>query len=74
MVKPLCCVIFFYTKYIVFGIVSIHQFLGCFSVNCHPKINYLVIDQEINTVGNFYSIENQFIEHLTKATEDRSKE
>ena len=33
------------SKYIVFKIVSIHQFLGCCSVNCHPKMDYLVTDQ-----------------------------
>ena len=55
-------------KYIVSKIFSIHQFMGCFSVNCHPKIDYLVIDQEINTADNFDSMDSQSINHITKAT------
>ena len=54
--------------------VSIHQFLGCCSVNCHPKIDYLVKGQEINTVDNFGSMDSQYIKDLTKATEYSTKE
>ena len=63
-----------YTKYIVFRTVSIHQFLGCCIVSCNPKIDYLVTDQETNTMDNFESVYSLSIKHLTKATEDRSKE
>ena len=54
--------------------VSIHQLLGCCIVNCHTKIEYLVTDQEINTVDNFESMDSQYIKHLTKATEYSAKE
>ena len=62
------------TKYILSEKVSIHQFLGCCSVNCHPKIDCLVIDQKFDTVENFESMDSQYIKHLAKATEYRSKE
>ena len=63
-----------YTKYIVFRTVSIHQFLGCCIVSCNPKIDYLVTDQETNTMDNFESVYSLSINQLTKATEDSSKE
>ena len=74
MVKPSCCVFFSCTEYIVFKTVSIHQFLGCCSVNCHLKIDYLVTDQVINTIYNVESTDSQYIKHLIKAIEYRSKE
>ena len=58
MVKPLYCVLFPCTKYIVSETFSIHKFLGCCSVNCHPKIDFLVIDQEINTIDFFKSMDS----------------
>ena len=54
--------------------VSIHQFLGCCSVNCHPKIDDLVTDQEINTVDNFESMESQYIKYYNKEKSYRAKE
>ena len=62
------------TKYIASETISIHQFLGCYSVNCHHKIDSNVTDQEINTVDNVESMESRSIKNLTKESENRAKE
>ena len=74
MVKTPVVYFFPFTKYIVSKTVSIHQLLGCYSVNCLPKIDFIDADQKMSAVEFFELMENQSIKHLTKSKEKRAKE